>query len=132
MIKHGMRFALAAGCALLGAVGVAGAEAPGAPPKEASIPFANRDGIIDWQVVDTKTVLLKDRGGRWYKATLFGTCFNLPSTTNRLSFQSNPNGTFDKFSTIIVADQQRCQLASLVESAAPPKKAKKGSDQPPG
>ena len=132
MIKHCMRFALAAGCALMVAAGVVGAGAPGDPPKEARIPFANKDGIIDWQVVDMKTVLLKDRGGRWYKATLFGTCFNLPSTTARLSFQSNPNGTFDKFSTIIVGGQQRCQLASLVESAAPPKKPKAGSGQPPG
>ncbi|HEY2677367.1 MAG TPA: DUF6491 family protein [Steroidobacteraceae bacterium] len=95
-----------------------------AAPPEAQIPFANKGGIIDWQVVDMKTVLLKDRGGRWYKATLLGTCFDLPTATNRLSFQSNPNGTFDKFSSILVGDQQRCQLASLVESAAPPKKSK--------
>ncbi|HEY2145564.1 MAG TPA: DUF6491 family protein [Steroidobacteraceae bacterium] len=99
-------------------------DAPAAPPREAQILFADKGGIIDWQVVDTKTVLVKDRGGRWYKATLFGTCFDLPTATNRLAFQSNPNGTFDKFSTIIVRGQQRCQLASFVETTAPPRKSK--------
>ena len=99
------------------------ADAPSAP-VEARIPFANQGGIIDWQVVDTKTVLVKDRSGRWYKATLFGSCFDLPSAANRLAFQSNPNGSFDKFSTIIVRDQQRCQLSSLVATTAPSKKSK--------
>jgi hypothetical protein len=107
----------------LGSVAAA-AEAPAAPPGEAQIPFANQGGIIDWQVVDSKTLLVKDRSARWYKATLFGTCFDLPTATSRLAFEPNPNGSFDKFSAIIVRDQQRCQLSSLVATAAPPKKSK--------
>ena len=104
-------------------------DAPVAQPREAQISFADRNGIVDWQVVDDKTVLVKDRGGRWYKATLFNSCFDLPSASQRLEFKSNANGTFDKFSTIIVRDQ-RCQLTSFVATTAPPKKPKASAAGP--
>jgi hypothetical protein len=32
---------------------------PGAPAAEASIPFADRDGIYNWQVIDDRTVLIQ-------------------------------------------------------------------------
>ena len=68
---------------LLGMAQFLAAAGDASPPREAQIPFADRGGIIDWQVVDTKTVLIEDRGGRWYRASLFGTCFDLPSATMR-------------------------------------------------
>jgi|SRR5271165_5366295 len=89
-------------------------------PREARIAFANKGGIWDWQVIDNKTVLIESRGRQWYKATLFGNCINL-SFAQRLSFESNPSGTFDKFSKILVGGQ-RCPLESLVETTPPPKK----------
>jgi Family of unknown function (DUF6491) len=114
--------------ALCAGLSVAASSDAVAPPREAQISFANKDGIVNWQVVDDKTVLVKDRGGRWYKATLFNSCFDLPAASQRLEFKANANGTFDKFSTIIVRDQ-RCQLTSFVASTAPPKKSK--ADSPP-
>jgi Family of unknown function (DUF6491) len=91
------------------------------PPPEAQIAFAKKN-IWNWQVVDNNTVLIQDVGRRWYKATLFGNCINLPFS-QRLAFESNPSGSFDKFSTIRVQGQ-RCPLTSLVETTAPPKKPK--------
>jgi hypothetical protein len=103
------------------------AAAAPAPAPEAQIPFA-KTNIWNWQVVDDKTVLIQDQGRRWYKATLFGTCINL-SFANRLAFDSSPSGTFDKFSAILVRGE-RCPLRSLVETSAPPKKAKAKKPDP--
>jgi hypothetical protein len=104
-----------------------GATPAPAPAPEAQIPFA-KTNIWNWQVVDDKTVLIQDQSRRWYKATLFGNCINL-SDRQRLAFVSNPSGTFDKFSTIL-ARGQRCPLVSLVETSAPPKKAKAKKPDP--
>ena len=99
------------------------AAAPANPPAaEARIPFANRGGIYNWQVVDDHTVLIQGQNRKWYKATLFSPCIDLPFA-ERLGFESNADGSFDKFSSIHVRERS-CPLVSLVETAAPPKKAK--------
>lgn len=98
-----------------------------APAREAQIAFANRN-IWNWQVVDDQTVLIQDQGRRWYKATLFGRCIDLPFA-DRIAFDSSPSGTFDKFSAILVRGQ-RCPLKSLVETTAPPKKVKAKKPDP--
>jgi hypothetical protein len=118
--------------ALLSAACVAGDNptpppAAGAAPAEAQIAFAKRN-IWNWQVVDDQTVLIQDQGRRWYKATLFSHCINLPFA-QRIAFDSNPGGTFDKFSAILVRGQ-RCPLRSLVETTAPPKKSQAKKPDP--
>jgi hypothetical protein len=95
--------------------------APATAPTEAQIPFA-KSNIWNWQVVDDKTVLIQDQARRWYKATLFGTCTNLPFA-DKVGFDSSPGDTFDKFSALLVRGQ-RCPLASLVKTDPPAKKAK--------
>jgi hypothetical protein len=94
-------------------------EAAPAPADEVQIPFAGQN-IWKWQVVDNNTLLIQDRGRRWYKATLWGNCISLPFAQT-ISFVSNPNGTFDRFSSIRFGGQ-RCPLRSLVATTAPPKK----------
>jgi hypothetical protein len=93
-----------------------------APAPEAQIAFANHGGIYNWQVVDDRTVLIQSQNRKWYKATLFSACFDLPFA-ERLGFESNADGSFDKFSSIQVRSQ-KCPLVSLVETAAPAKKSK--------
>lgn len=100
---------------------------PAAAAPEAQIPFAKRN-IWNWQVVDDKTVLIQDIGGKWYKATLFATCIDLPFA-DKIGFDSGPTGTFDKFGAILVRGQ-RCPLSSLVETTAPPKKSKAKKPEP--
>lgn len=99
----------------------AAASSPAAPAAEAQIPFAKRN-IWNWQVVDDKTVLIQDQSRRWYKATLFNTCIDLPFA-GKIGFDSSPGDTFDKFSSLLVRGQ-RCQLSSLVKTDPPAKKAK--------
>jgi Family of unknown function (DUF6491) len=101
--------------------------AAAAPAPEVQIPFANRN-LWNWKVVDDQTVLIQDQSRRWYKATLFGHCINLPFA-DRIAFDSNPGGTFDKFSAILVRGQ-RCPLMSLVASSAPPKKSQAKKPDP--
>lgn len=99
---------------------------PTAVPQ-VQIPFANHGGIYNWQVVDDRTVLIQGQNRKWYKATLMSSCINL-SFAERLGFESNADGSFDKFSSIQTRDQ-KCPLVSLVETTPPPKKVKKA--QPP-
>jgi hypothetical protein len=93
------------------------------PAPEASIPFANKGGIWDWDVVDSSTLLIQDRSRRWYKAKLLGNCYDLPFA-QKIGFESNPNGSFDRFSAIQTR-QKRCPLISLTRTEAPAKKTKK-------
>ena len=101
------------------------AAAPAAKPQpEVQITFANHGGIWDWSVVDNRTLLIQDRSRRWYKATLMVTCIDLPFD-QKLGFESNNDGSFDRFSAIQTRGQ-RCPLMSLVRSDPPvSKKAKK-------
>jgi hypothetical protein len=125
------RSAMLAGIMLAAAASLTHAADDPAPPPasapapssvtEAQIPFA-RTNLWNWQVLDDKTVLIQDQSRRWYKATLFGICTNL-AFANRIGFDSNPGGTFDKFSTLLVQGQ-RCPLSSLVKTDPPAKKAK--------
>lgn len=115
---------------LLACVAVADTPAPtaaAAAAAEVQIPFANHGGIYNWQVVDDRTVLIQGQNRKWYKATLMSSCINL-SFAERLGFESNVDGSFDKFSSIQTRDQ-KCPLVSLVETTPPPKKVKKA--QPP-
>jgi hypothetical protein len=105
----------------------ASAAAAAAPAREAQIPFADKS-IWNWQVVDDRTLLIQDRGRRWYKATLLGHCINL-SFANDLGFESGSSGTFDKFSSIRVRGQ-RCPLTSLIATTAPLQKTKAKAGDP--
>ncbi len=96
-----------------------------AADPQASIAFANHGGIYDWRVIDDRTVLIQSLDRQWYKATLLGACINLPFA-ERIGFESNPDGSFDKFSAIKF-EHQTCPLTSLVKTAAPAKKSKSHS-----
>jgi hypothetical protein len=101
--------------------------APAAKPlPEVQINFADHGGIWDWSVVDDKTLLIQDRSRRWYKATLLVNCIDLPFD-QKLGFESNPDGSFDKFSAIQTRGQ-RCPLISLVRTDAPVSKKSKKTD----
>lgn len=94
-----------------------------APAPEASIPFANHDGIYTWQVENDRSILIQGQNRKWYRATLMSSCFDLPFA-EQVAFETNPSGSFDKFSAVRVRSQ-RCPVSSLVETTAPAKKVKK-------
>jgi hypothetical protein len=117
-----MRAAICVFCGMLAVSSLSVVAADVTPPPEVQIPFADKGGIWNWQVVDDKTVLIQSRSRDWYKATLIGSCFNI-GFAEKLAFVSNPGGSFDKFSSIRVHGQT-CPLVSLVKTTPPPKKTK--------
>lgn len=92
--------------------------------QDARIPFVNHGGVRDWRSNDKDTVYIQASNRDWYKATLMTPAFDLPYA-NAIGFDTGPNGTLDKFSTIVVRGQ-RYPIASLERIAGePPKKQKK-------
>ena len=88
-----------------------------ASTSEARIPFANQGGIYNWRAVNDRTLLIQAQNRQWFKATLFAPCIDLPSA-QRVGFESNRDGSFDKFSSIQVR-KQKCPILSLVPTQAP-------------
>ncbi len=114
--------------ALLAVAATAAAAATGdaAAPAQVQIPFASHHGIYDWRVVNDRTVLIESQSFQWYKATLMSACIDLPFAET-IGFETNPDGSFDKFSAITVR-HQRCPLISLTPTSAPKKSdAKSGA-----
>lgn len=94
------------------------------PREEASIPFADNGGIDDWYADGRDGLYVKGRGrDNWYYARFMGPCSGLPFA-HTIGFKSEPTGSFDRFSAVIV-DGERCPLTSLVESPPPPKREKR-------
>ena len=91
--------------------------APRAP--EATIVFADRNGIDDFRAYDELSIYLRARNGQWYHATMVGFCPGLDKKPS-LAYITNPDGTFDRWSTLRV-NGRPCAIDSLVESDAPPK-----------
>ena len=102
---------------------IASGAAVGGPPVETHIPFANHGGIYTWQVENDRSILIQGQNRKWYRATLFSPCFDLPFAEG-IGFETDSSGAFDKFSAIRVRTQ-KCMLNSLVEAPAPLKKDKK-------
>lgn len=104
------------------------AQAETAPPsigQEASIPFANRDGIQDYKADADRGLYVRSITGEWYYARTMGKCPRLQSA-NAIGFETAPGGKLDR-SGALIAQGWRCQLDSLTRSDAPPKKAKRNS-----
>ena len=119
-MRHAILLILAG--ALLSSAALAN-PAPASEPRQARIPFANSGGISGWQSAGRSAILLEGVGRKWYRAEVLGYCPDLDIATT-IGFDTNANGDFDSFSSLIVRGR-RCPIKSLVETAAPAKKAKK-------
>ena len=89
--------------------------------ENASIHFANYGGIREWTADGNQRLYVRGRDRRWYHATLREPCPGLP-TTARIKFVPDRAGNFDRYSSIIVNNQQY-GLASLSLSDPPIRKA---------
>jgi hypothetical protein len=99
------------------------------PPQDAApeigrevkrINSAGNGGISDWQAgEDGSTVYLRGPG-RWYRVTLSGPCIDF-AMSPRLLFRTHSDGSFDRFSTIAVANEPRrtCGVETIHQSADP-------------
>ncbi len=98
-----------------------------AAPAEASISFVDYGNIRNWRADGREAVFIQDVSGKWYRATLMGSCSGLPFA-EAVGFDAGATGRLDKFSSVIVRGQ-RCPFTSLVASAPPPSKKDKVKKQ---
>ncbi|QLC25186.1 hypothetical protein HFP57_09225 [Parasphingopyxis algicola] len=101
-----------------------GAEA--AEPEQARIPFADRS-IRNWRAPERDVLLIEANNGRWYRAEFFGPCRGL-RFTEAIGFDTNFDGSFDRYSSVITRDQ-RCRVRSLVRIPDPDEEAEENSDE---
>jgi hypothetical protein len=114
---------------IAGCAGALAAEkaAEKAPEKsaEVSIPFVNiNQSIHGWQADGQTALYIQDAHDQWYYAKLIAPCSGLEFTA-RLGFEPRTMNSLDKFGTVIMPDNQRCQISSLTKSEGPPPSAKK-------
>ena len=112
--------------ALLAALAALANTAARAAAPEASIPFVNQGGIRDWHADRDVGLWVQDAHRRWYYAKLMAPCIGLQFVTG-LKFDARPDGTFDRFSAIILPREGlegRCPLVSLTASEGPPSRQK--------
>jgi hypothetical protein len=121
-----------ASAALLAAARLAMAEATPTPkpaagatrPQEASIPFANRGGIRDWQADSDRGMWVQDNHNHWYYGRFMGPCLGL-QFAEAVRFRTGPTDQLDRWSSVRARDTGNCTFTSFVRSDGPPKKADK-------
>ena len=109
--------------ALVLAAQAAPTAAPTVSAEETTIPFAAGGGIRNFEAgpAGSNIVYLQSRTLRWYRVTLSGPC--LPDRTlQTLTFRTDVNGTFDRFSQIGSTryPNRVCAVNSVVRSDPPP------------
>lgn len=101
---------LLAGCATGGVPTAAG---------ESAIPFVSSTGVIEWRVVDERSLYVQAVTGQWYVVRTMGNCGRLRTAVS-LGFVTAPGiDELDRFGAIL-AEGRRCQIESVVRSTPPP------------
>jgi hypothetical protein len=88
---------------------------------EVSIPFANqRSAIHSWQADGRDGLWIQDGRRNWYYAKFIGPCLGVERSI-RLGFDTGTSDKFDRFSNVIVPEEnERCAIASFTSSDPPP------------
>lgn len=115
-------FLIAAAVAASPAVALAPSD-DAARPEEARIPFIGFNAIRTFHPVSDEIVYLQDQRRNWYRATLFGPCYNIQSAL-RLGVDTRFGSTLDNTSSFLV-EGRSCRIQSLVRSDPPPRRARR-------
>jgi len=111
-----VRIAGVAGLALWAAVAAAATPVPRG--AEVSLPQA-RARITDWALDGHKGLWVEAIGGQWYHAEFLGPCIG-GATVDNIALRFNPDGSFDRFSQIVVPRSHLvCPVKSFVTSGEP-------------
>jgi Family of unknown function (DUF6491) len=106
--------------------------------EEVSIPFVDHHNIRDWQADSKEGVWIQDQRRNWYYAKLLGPCIGLDWALSIGFDTGRGTNQLDKFSSILVPEEGRCQITSLTRSDPPPASVKmkkhtvKDDKSPPG
>jgi hypothetical protein len=104
-------------------IAMALATSPVAPlGKETVITNAGGGTLREWQAGPARSgiVYVRDRREQWYQVTLTGPC-TTDTALDTLTYTTDVNGTFDRFSRIKVAryPNRICGISSIKTSLAP-------------
>jgi hypothetical protein len=105
------------------ALAAAGSATAAEPSQETEIPYADRDGIVEWEAAGDDVLYVHALTGGWYRIQTMGRCNRLRTAT-ALGFQTSPMGQLDRHSSII-AGGHRCPIISVVRADGPPPKKKR-------
>ena len=105
--------------------GAIAAEGTALKPAEVSIPFVDHNNIRDWQADGKEGVWIQDQRRAWYYAKLLGPCIGLDWALSIGFITGGAAGQLDRFSSILVPEEGRCQITSLTRSDPPPPSVKK-------
>jgi hypothetical protein len=100
------------------------AEGAAQKPAEVSIPFVDHNNIRDWQADRMEGVWIQDQRREWYYARLLGPCIGLDWALSIGFITGGAAGQLDRFSSILVPNEGRCQITSLTRSDPPPPSVK--------
>ena len=124
-----MRFSFSAvllvpSLALLGACATVDDPAPAATGPETYIPYAARDGIVEWRLAGDNGIYARALTGGWYLVRTVGPCPGLRART-AVGFEPSFGGKLDRGSAI-VAEGQRCPIDSVTRiEGKPPRRARR-------
>ncbi|MDE2406102.1 MAG: hypothetical protein KGM17_15635 [Sphingomonadales bacterium] len=101
-------------------MGAAAVSLAAAPPRvpQAEIPFADHGGVADWRADGDHTIYFEDNHHRWFRATLFAPCFDLPFV-EAIGIDAGPTGSLDNFGAVIVKGR-RYTFSAFVAVPGPP------------
>ena len=85
-----------------------------------AIPRVDQGNIQGWQVPAANTVYLQDRGKKWYRADMSGSCVR-PNFNGQLGFRTGPGGRLETGSQIL-SRSGPCTIRSLTAIDGPPAK----------
>ncbi len=99
------------------------AGAAAVPSEETEIPYADGDGIVEWEVADDDLLYIHALTGGWYRVRTMGRCSRLRTAVS-LGFDTSPMGQLDRHSAIRVGGH-RCPIVSVVRAEGPPQRKSK-------
>ncbi len=90
---------------------------------ETTIPFADSNGIRNWEVgpVGSNAIFVQDIRRDWYRVELAGPCMDHRGSF-QLVYKTGPMGRFDSWTKVASSDfpGQWCSVISIKTSAPPP------------
>ena len=92
------------------------------PPGETRIPFVSSTRVIEWRAVADDSVYVRGGNGDWYLVRTSNRCTRLHTATS-LGFVTSALDQLDRFGAIL-AQGQRCPVASIIRAEPPAKVAR--------
>jgi hypothetical protein len=123
------KFASIAGSALILAACSSGGnyefQSAAVEAPQARIPFVQYNGVRDYHAVSDRLLYVQARDRSWYQVDMFAPCTGLEFAMGVRFRPSDGAGTFDRFSSIDLRDQN-CKVRS-VKRVPPPMRGRDGA-----